>query len=125
LAPPGGEVHSAGHHLRRARDAATGLADSICYAEVGLVSARLQVTGPPDPARIVMSDRAFSIIGCTPIFTSAVSTLDATLATTDRCGNRTLAASRKDMESLFAPLNHGALVAKTHAKSEQLADICS
>jgi hypothetical protein len=71
------------------------------------------------------SDCAFSSIGCTPILVSAISTLDMALAPTDRRGDRIFAAGRQDMESLFAPLHHGLLVAKAHAESEQLANICS
>jgi hypothetical protein len=85
---------------------------------------RPPVTAPPDhysrrptvPSSAVLQ---FSI------FTPAISTVDVALATSDRHGKRTLAGGRQDMESLFAPLHHGVLVAKTHAKSEQLADICS
>src|SRR4051812_42520016 len=42
-------------------------------------------------------------------------------AAVDRRDARSVVAGREGMECLLAPLRHGALITKSHAKSEQLA----
>jgi hypothetical protein len=45
------------------------------------------------------------------------------LAAVDRRDTRTAGADRQDLKRLFAPLRHRELIAKSHAKSEQLAGV--